>query len=108
MGEELARIEAIIAAAGGAADPEAALAQVVEALAERPHYSWIGIYLVAGHDLVLGPWRGPAATEHVRIPIGQGVCGAAAQSGRTELVPDVSRDPRYLQCFLDTRSEIVV
>jgi GAF domain-containing protein len=57
---------------------------------------------------VLGPWRGPEATEHVRIPVGQGVCGAAAASGRTEVVDDVNADPRYLACFPSTRSEIVV
>jgi GAF domain-containing protein len=82
---------------------------VVEYLHDRfPHYSWVGIYWVDGQDLVLGPWKGPRATEHTRIPIGTGVCGAAAQSGRTEIVGDVSADPRYLACFADTRSEIVV
>jgi GAF domain-containing protein len=73
-----------------------------------PHYSWVGIYWVDGDDLVLGPWKGPQATEHTRIPIGTGVCGAAARSGQTEIVPDVSLDPRYLACFARTRSEIVV
>lgn len=73
-----------------------------------PHYSWVGIYWVDGDDLVLGPWKGPQATEHTRIPIGTGVCGAAARSGQTEIVPDVSQDPRYLACFARTRSEIVV
>jgi GAF domain-containing protein len=58
--------------------------------------------------LVLGPWRGKEATEHIRIPIGSGVCGSAAQSGTTEIVDDVSKDTRYLSCFLSTRSEIVV
>jgi L-methionine (R)-S-oxide reductase len=72
------------------------------------HYSWVGIYLVEGDDLVLGPWKGPQATEHVRIPIGQGICGAAAATGRTELVDDVTADERYLACFPSTRSEIVV
>src|SRR5436305_10890564 len=72
------------------------------------HYSWVGIYLVEGDDLVLGPWKGPQATEHVRIPVGQGVCGAAAASGETEVVDDVNADPRYLACFPSTRSEIVV
>jgi len=72
------------------------------------HYSWVGIYLVEGDDLVLGPWKGPQATEHVRIPVGQGVCGAAAASGETEIVDDVNADPRYLACFPSTRSEIVV
>jgi L-methionine (R)-S-oxide reductase len=85
------------------------LRQTVEVLHDRfDHYSWVGIYLVEDDDLVLGPWKGPAATEHVRIPIGQGVCGAAAASGRTELVDDVNDDDRYLACFPSTRSEIVV
>jgi L-methionine (R)-S-oxide reductase len=71
-------------------------------------YSWVGIYLVEGGDLVLGPCKGPQATEHVRIPVGQGLCGAAAASGETEIVDDVNADPRYLACFPSTRSEIVV
>jgi GAF domain-containing protein len=92
----------------GGSDAEL-LQDVVDALAERvEHYSWVGIYLVDGDELVLGPWRGPQATEHVRIPVGQGVCGAAAASGATEVVDDVSSDPRYLACFPSTRSEIVV
>jgi len=82
---------------------------VVDALEEQvEHYSWVGIYLVEGDDLVLGAWRGPQATEHMRIPVGQGVCGAAAASGSTEIVDDVNADPRYLACFASTRSEIVV
>ena len=72
------------------------------------HYSWVGIYLVEGEELVLGPWQGPEATEHVRIPVGRGICGAAAATGRTEVVDDVDADPRYLACFPSTRSEIVV
>jgi L-methionine (R)-S-oxide reductase len=92
---------------GGSDDEQ--LQAVVDTLAERvEHYSWIGIYLVDGEELVLGPWRGPEATEHVRIPVGQGVCGAAAASGVTEIVDDVNADPRYLACFPSTRSEIVV
>jgi L-methionine (R)-S-oxide reductase len=94
-------------AAGGEADD--VLRQVVDLLHDRcEHYSWVGIYLVEGDDLVLGPWKGPEATDHVRIPIGQGICGAAAASGQTEIVDDVNADPRYLACFASTRSEIVV
>ena len=85
------------------------LRAVVTVLHERfDHYSWIGIYLVDGDELVLGPWKGPQETEHVRIPIGRGICGAAAASGRTEVVDDVAGDERYLACFTSTRSEIVV
>jgi GAF domain-containing protein len=85
------------------------LRAVVDVLHDRfAHYSWVGIYLVEGGELALGPWRGPEATEHVRIPVGQGICGAAAASGRTEIVDDENADPRYLACFPSTRSEIVV
>jgi L-methionine (R)-S-oxide reductase len=87
-------------------DPVAEAVKVLEEGFE--HYSWVGIYLVEGDDLVLGPWQGPEATEHVRIPVGQGVCGAAAASGQTEIVDDANADPRYLSCFPSTRSEIVV
>ena len=85
------------------------LRRAVDLLHDRfDEYSWVGIYVVEGDDLVLGPWKGPEATEHVRIPIGQGICGAAATSGRTEIVDDVNADERYLACFVSTRSEIVV
>ena len=71
-------------------------------------YTWVGIYIVDGDNLVIGPWKGEQATEHVKIPIGKGICGSAAASGRTEIVPDVNADGRYLACFVSTRSEIVV
>jgi len=83
--------------------------RVVDLLnATLPTYTWVGIYRVAGDDLVLGAWRGPQATEHVRIPIGQGICGWAAKERETVIVADVNADPRYLACFTSTRSEIVV
>ena len=72
------------------------------------HYSWIGIYIVENNDLILGPWRGKQATEHTNIPIGKGICGSAAASGKTEVIPDVKADSRYLSCFVSTKSEIVV
>jgi putative methionine-R-sulfoxide reductase with GAF domain len=82
---------------------------VVDLLHDRfERYSWVGIYHVDGDHLELGPWKGPQATEHVRIAIGEGVCGAAAASGQSEVVDDVNADPRYLACFPSTRSEIVV
>ena len=74
------------------------------------HYNWVGVYLLEeeGTMLVLRGWDGPAATEHVRIPVGQGICGLAAREAQTVIVDDVRADPRYLQCFLQTRAEIVV
>jgi GAF domain-containing protein len=71
-------------------------------------YTWAGVYMVEGEELVLKAWSGPHATQHVRIPIGEGICGLAARTGETVVVGDVSKDPRYLECFPDTRSEIVV
>ena len=73
----------------------------------RPHYHWVGIYLLRGSELVLGPFAGKP-TVHTRIPLHEGICGAAASSGETLIVDDVNSDPRYLACSLETRSEIVV
>ena len=102
-------LEAVDRIVNREAKADEVLSKAVGVLAERfDHYSWIGVYLVEGDDLVLGPWQGPQATEHTRIPIGQGICGAAAASGRTETVGDVNADDRYLACFVSTRSEIVV
>ena len=104
--EALGQVTRIVDQGGDADD---VLRKVVGALHDRlEHYSWVGLYLVEGEDLVLGPWEGPEATEHVRISIGSGICGAAAASGVTEVVDDVGADPRYLACFPSTRSEIVV
>jgi putative methionine-R-sulfoxide reductase with GAF domain len=71
-------------------------------------YHWIGIYIVKDAFLHLGPWQGKQATEHTKIPIGTGVCGSAAKTGKTENISNVHVDKRYLSCFVSTRSEIVV
>ena len=77
-----------------------------------PHYNWVGFYLIEkgrpGEEpmLVLGPYVG-AETPHKRIPLNQGICGAAVSSGQTLVVDDVNSDPRYLACSLETKSEIV-
>jgi L-methionine (R)-S-oxide reductase len=105
-GDALNLVRAAIAEAPG---PSAGAQRVVELLHDRfGHYDWVGVYWLDGEELVLGPWVGPEATEHTRIPLGVGICGAAAASGRTEIVDDVNADPRYLACFTSTRSEIVV
>jgi GAF domain-containing protein len=72
-----------------------------------PDYSWVGIYQLDGDELLLGPYRGKPS-PHTRIPLNQGICGAAASSRDTIIVDDVDTDPRYLACSLETRSEIVV
>jgi L-methionine (R)-S-oxide reductase len=74
-------------------------------------YNWVGFYMLEpGANppmLVLGHFQG-AMTPHTRIPLNQGICGAAASSGKTVVVDDVNNDPRYLACSLETKSEIVV
>jgi len=100
--------------AQSAASVEELMSVMVARLRERmPRYDWVGFYMIeAGRGgqpdmLVLGPYIG-AQTPHKRIPLDQGICGAAASSGQTVVVDDVSRDPRYLACSIQTRSEIVV
>jgi GAF domain-containing protein len=89
-------------------DVDPLLADVVNILhRERPHFHWVGVYLLQGKELVLGPYVGKD-TLHMRIPLDQGICGAAASTGQTLIVDDVNADPRYLACSLETRSEIVV
>src|SRR5271169_6665556 len=74
-------------------------------------YNWVGFYLLEpGAEppmLVLGAFEG-AMTPHTRIPLNQGICGAAASIGKTVVVDDVTQDSRYLACSIETKSEIVV
>jgi len=90
--------------------------ELMRAMAKLLHermlkYNWVGFYMLEPGAqppmLVLGAFEG-AMTPHTRIPLNQGICGAAASSGQTVVVDDVSKDPRYLACSLETRSEIVV
>jgi GAF domain-containing protein len=78
---------------------------------EMLKYNWVGFYMLeAGANppaLVLGHYQG-AMTVHTRISLHQGICGAAASSGKTVVVHDVKKDPRYLACSIETKSEIVV
>lgn len=87
----------------------AAAMQVAVSLLKQhvPHYTWVGIYLLEGEELVLGPFLGKPS-PHTRIPLGRGICGAAATEKTTIIVDDVNADPRYLACSLETKSEIVV
>ncbi|AEE95697.1 AMP-binding protein [Mahella australiensis] len=81
---------------------------VVQLLYNRiPYYDWVGFYFMEDKALVLGPYRG-RPTEHVRIEVGQGICGQAAVKGHTVVVDDVSMEDNYLACSLQTQSEIVV
>jgi L-methionine (R)-S-oxide reductase len=97
--------------ASSAAGADALMNSIVSLLHEKlTRYNWVGFYMIDEKDpnmLVLGPFRG-SMTPHTRIPLNQGICGAAASSGQTVIVDDVNKDPRYLACSLETKSEIVV
>jgi L-methionine (R)-S-oxide reductase len=90
--------------------------QLMEGITKLLHqkmlrYNWVGFYMLEKDGpqdvLVLGPFRG-TMTPHTRILLNQGICGAAASTGKTIIVDDVSADSRYLACSLETKSEIVV
>ncbi len=105
--------EELTTLAEAAPSVEDLMSVIVGRLQERlGHFDWVGFYMIEkgglGEEpiLVLGPYVG-AVTQHTRIPLNQGICGAAASSGQTVIVDDVRSDPRYLACSLETRSEIV-
>ena len=101
-------LTAIRSAVAAAPNPESAMLQAVRLLKDGvPHYTWVGIYVLDGDELVLGPFLGKPS-PHTRIPLGRGICGAAASEKATIVVDDVNADPRYLACSIETKSEIVV
>jgi len=98
--------------AGKTTDAQQLMQKMVKVLHDRMlKYNWVGFYMLEPGAkppvLVLGAFEG-AMTPHTRIPLNQGICGAAASSGQTVIVDDVSKDARYLACSLETKSEIVV
>lgn len=100
-------LDELRAAIGSHTDRTHAMQRTVEILKARiPDYAWVGIYLLEGDELVLGPYLGKPS-PHTRIPLNRGICGAAASQKQTIIVDDVNADPRYLACSLETRSEIV-
>jgi L-methionine (R)-S-oxide reductase len=71
-----------------------------------PDVNWVGFYFLHGRELVLGPFQGKVAC--VRIAVGSGVCGAAAERRETVIVEDVHAFPGHIACDAASRSEIVV
>ena len=89
-------------------DPAAPLGSAVRYIASlNPRFNWVGLYLLKGKFLELGPYLG-APSEHSRILVGQGVCGTAVAENRDQNVEDVRFRENYLSCSLETRSELVV
>jgi GAF domain-containing protein len=71
-----------------------------------PNVNWVGVYFQRGEELVLGPFQGKPAC--VRIAMGRGVCGTAAQRRVSLVVPDVHQFPGHIACDLASRSELVI
>ncbi|MXO86828.1 GAF domain-containing protein [Altererythrobacter aurantiacus] len=71
-----------------------------------PDLNWAGFYRLVENELVLGPFIGKPAC--IRIPLGQGVCGTAAEEARSQLVPDVHAFPGHIACDAASASELVV
>jgi L-methionine (R)-S-oxide reductase len=93
---------------------EVFMSEIVKLLHARMlKYNWVGFYMLEEPAdsqpavLALGAFQG-AMTPHTRIPLNKGICGAAASTGKTVVVDDVSVDDRYLACSTETKSEIVV
>lgn len=100
-------LSAASALTDGEPDGVANMANVAALLWELlPDCNWTGFYRMIGGELVLGPFVGRPAC--IRIPVGQGVCGAAARDAASQLVPDVHAFPGHIACDGDTRSELVV
>jgi GAF domain-containing protein len=104
----LARIRALAASAPSL---DALEKGIVETIAgQLSHCNWTGFYMLDPNDqetLLLGSFVGEQ-TPHTRIPVTEGICGAAVAVGKTVIVDDVNADPRYLSCSIKTKSEIVV
>lgn len=89
-------------------DPLSPLGSAVRYVAGlSPKFNWVGIYVLKGKTLKLGPYLG-AKTDHTSIPVGKGVCGTAVAEDQDQNVPDVSAVGNYLSCSVETRSELVV
>jgi GAF domain-containing protein len=94
-----------------AAKADDIMARIAQRLHEKmTRYNWVGFYMVDPADasiLLVGAFSG-SFTPNARIPLNTGLCGAAARDGQTVVVPDVSKDPRYLAGSPLVKSEIVV
>lgn len=89
-------------------DPLSPLGSAVRYVASlSPDFQWVGIYVLKGKKLKLGPYIGEE-TDHREIAVGQGVCGTAVAEEKDQNVPDVNSRGNYLACSLKTRSELVI
>lgn len=103
----LAEVERALASSRPAFGGQTPLDRVVGILYDARHYFWIGIYLVTGNTVVRQTFRGPVPPCHT-FEFGKGNVGTTGQTGVLKVIPDVSDDPTYSMCFIQTKSEIVV
>ena len=89
------------------AKPGSTLDKIVDQLYQGRGYFWIGIYLAAGNKVIRQCFRGPVPPCH-SFALGIGNVGTTGQTGITKVIPDVSADPTYSMCFVETKSEIVL
>ena len=100
----LAQARALMAGEGDRVANAANLAALV--FHSLPDLNWVGFYFYDGSELVVGPFQGLPAC--VRIAIGKGVCGTAAQTRQTQRIADVDAFPGHIPCDSASRSELVV
>jgi L-methionine (R)-S-oxide reductase len=81
--------------------------KIAALIRQSSHYRWVGVYDVTPESISVVGWSGPAAPAYPHFPATQGLCGAAAASGETIVVGDVTKDPRYLVTLGTTRSEMI-
>ncbi len=101
----LADVERVLAASRPGTDSP--FESVLDILFEGRHYFWAGIYLVVGREVRRQAFRGPVPPCHT-FAFGKGNVGTTGEKGITKVIADVSQDPTYSMCFLETKSEIVV
>lgn len=106
------KADKIVAALRGAFTRNVSRVELLRLAAERmraagPPYTSVYLYMLHGTELVLEAYAG-RATDHTRIPVGQGVCGTAVATGRDQNIGDVRAIENYLACNVFTRSELVV
>lgn len=101
-------VEAVRAAVTGGKTETEIFQKAIELIdAFSSDFNWTGFYMMRDGVLEVGPYIGPK-TEHTRIELSSGICGAAATQKKSVIVDDVKSDPRFLACSITTRSEIVV
>jgi GAF domain-containing protein len=104
-------LEELAAFAKTAQSADALMKHVADELHEKmTRYNWVGFYSIDPADpnyLIVGPFAG-SFTPNARIPLGKGLCGAAAATGKVVVVDDVTKDPRYLPGSSMVKSEVVV